>query len=197
MKFTIAPLIGLGLLLSGCNNTPNYDYDKSVNFSGFATYAWVVESNHSGSEQDYFNSDINNKRIINAIERELTAKGMRKVAPNEASVLVNFNTAINRKREQVPVNTHPFYLSFGHGYQGTRWFGLDYPVSRSSMYMNLNSGQREFKEGSLVVDFIKPNKELVWRGSFDTRLHKKSTPEKLTEKVNLAVAEILMNFPPK
>lgn len=187
MKIAIAPLIGLALLITGCKTTPNYDYDTTVNFSQLKTYAWVVESKPVGSDKEYFNSDINNKRIISAIEEQLAAKGLRKVAPNEAAVLVNFHTAISNKRERDVANTHPYYWSFGHGYYGSRW----------GVHMNLNSLQREYKEGSLIVDFVTPNKELVWRGSFETRLSAKSTPEKRREKVNIAVAEILENFPPQ
>lgn len=187
MKIAIAPLIGLALLLTGCKSTPNYDYDNSVNFSQLSTYAWVVESKPTGSDKEYFNSDINNKRIVNAIEARLAAKGLRKVAPSEAAVLVNFHTTISKKRERDVANTHPFYWSFGRGYYG----------SHSSLHMNLNSLQREYKEGALVIDFITPNKELIWRGSFDTRLSQKSNPEKRAEKVNIAVNEILANFPPQ
>jgi len=187
MKIAIAPLIGLALLLTGCESTPNYDYDDTVNFSQLSTYAWVVESKPVGSDKEYFNSDINNKRIVNAIEAKLADKGLRKVSPSEASVLVNYHTTISKKRERDVANTHPFYWSFGHGYYGSRW----------GVHMNLNSLQREYKEGALVVDFIAPNKALIWRGSYDTRLSQKSTPEKRAEKVNTAVNEILANFPPQ
>ena len=97
MKIAIAPLIGLALLLTGCKSTPNYDYDNSVNFSQLSTYAWVVESKPTGSDKEYFNSDINNKRIVNAIEARLADKGLRKVSPSEASVLVNYHTTISKK----------------------------------------------------------------------------------------------------
>jgi len=185
MRNTIGLLMGAMLLLSGCKSTPNYDYDSTANFSQLKTYAWIVESKPAGG-QDYFKSDINNKRIVNAIERELSSKGLRKVAPGEANVLVNFHTEINKKRERDIANTHPYFWSFGHGYHGSHW----------SATMNLNSLQRDYKEGSLVVDFVSPQKQLIWRGSQETRLSNKSTPEKRLEKVNKAVADILVNFPP-
>lgn len=179
-------LIGAVLLLTGCETTPNYDYDNSVNFTQIKTYAWVVESKSTTDGQEYFKSDINNKRIVTAIERELSTKGFRKVAPSKANVLVNFHTTVNTKRERDIANTHPYYWSFGHGYHGSHW----------GVNMNLNSLQRNYKEGSLVVDFVNLQQQLVWRGSEETRLSQKSTPEKRLEKVNKAVTDILVNFPP-
>ena len=187
MKKTIGILLGAMLILTGCKTTPNYDYDNSVNFSHLKTYAWVVESKPSNDSTEYFKSDINNKRIIGAIEQQLHSKGFRKVAPAHASILVNFHTTIMKKRERDVANTHPYYWNFGRSSYGSHW----------GLHMNLNSLQRGYKEGSLIIDIIDKNKQLIWRGSDETRLNKKSTPQKRLEKVNTAVNDILLNFPPK
>jgi len=176
-------LLGMSLLLTACKSTPNFDFDNSVNFSNIKTYAWIVESKPQSDGQEYFKSDINNKRIVVAIERDLQAKGLRKVAPNEANVLVNYFTAVNVKKERNATITHPYYYRFGPRYLGN--------------YLNLNNTQSSYKEGALVIDFINTKKELIWRGSNETRLTKKSTPEKRLEQVNMVVSEILLNFPPK
>jgi len=182
MKTKIALLLGITLFLTACKSTPNFDFDDSVNFSDIKTYAWIVESKPANDGQEYFKSDINNKRIVNAIERDLQAKGLRKVAPNEANVLVNYYTAVNVKEEQNISTTHPYYYRFG-----PRYFGH---------YMNFNNTQRSYKEGALVIDFINAKEELIWRGSNETRLTEKSTPQKRLEQVNKAVTDILLNFPP-
>lgn len=187
MKKTIGILLGAMLTLTGCETTPNYDYDNSVNFSQLKTYAWVVESKPNNDGTEYFKSEINNKRIISAIEQQLQAKGFRKAAPAQASMLVNFHTTVLTKRERDVSNTHPYYWNFGRSSYGSNW----------ALHMNLNSLQRNYKEGSLVIDVIDKNKQLIWRGSDETRLNQKSNPQKRLEKVNQAVADIMNNFPPK
>ncbi|MDP2559790.1 DUF4136 domain-containing protein [Psychrobium sp. 1_MG-2023] len=180
-------LIIVALMLVGCKSTPNYDYDRSVNFEKINTYAWVVESKSQDNGDNFYTSDINQKRIVTAIDRELQSKGFRKVAPNEADVMVNYQTVIDTKRERDLTTTHPYYWSFGYGYHH----------SHLNWHMNLNSAQREYKAGTLIVDFISANKELIWRGAEQSRLSEKSTPLKREQKINEAVQKVLVNFPPQ
>lgn len=186
MKYKIGIVFSVLLALVGCKSTANYDYDNSVNFSAIKTYAWVIESKASESEPDYFKSDINNKRIIAAIESNLETKGLRKVAPNEANILVNYHTSTKEGVERDLASTNAAYWNFGRGYHH----------SRLSTHINLNSLQRSYKEGSLIIDFLNPQSEVIWRGSDETRLSKQSTPEKRLEKVNKVVGDILLNFLP-
>lgn len=183
MKIKLTLLLGIASLLTACKSTPNFDYDNSVNFSNIKTYAWIVESKSQSDDQEYFKSDINNKRIVTAIESDLQAKGLRKVSPNDANVLVNYYTAVNVKKERDISTTHPYYWGYGRPYFGA--------------HINLNNAQRNYKEGALVIDFINTKKELIWRGSSETRLTEKSTPQKRLEQVNKVVTNILVNFPPK
>lgn len=187
MTYKIGILFSALLILAGCKTTTNYDYDDSVNFSEIKTYAWVIESKSSDNDPDYFISDINNKRIIAAIERNLEDKGLRKVAPNQANILVNFHTSIKQGIERDLVHTNAAFWNFGRGLHH----------SRLSAHINLNSLQREYKEGSLIIDFLNPQSQLIWRGSDETRLNKKSTPEQRAGKVNKVVSKILTNFLPK
>ena len=186
MTYKIGILFSALLALVGCKSTTNYDYDASVNFSEIKTYAWVIESKKTDGDIEYFQSDINNKRIITAIESNLESKGLRKVSPNEANVLVNYHTSIKNSTERDVTSTNAAFWNFGRGYHH----------SRLSAHINLNNLYRDYKEGSLVIDFVNPQNQLIWRGSDETRLNSKSTPEKRLEKVNQVVGDILLNFLP-
>ncbi|NRA60471.1 MAG: DUF4136 domain-containing protein [Psychrobium sp.] len=187
MKIKIAWCFALALTMLGCKSTPNYDYDQSVNFNEIKTYAWVVESKKSATDAEFFLSDINHKRIVSAIDKQLLAKGLQKVAPSQAQVLVNYHRAITTKVERDLATTHPAYWSFGYGFHHS---------NHMSLFMNINSLNRQYKLGSLLIDFINPDKQLIWRGAQETRLSKKSDPARRLAKINDAVAKILTNFPP-
>lgn len=56
---------------------------------------------------------------------------------------------------------------------------------------------RQYDEGTLIIDVSDARKkELVWRGVGSGRLRKETTPEQMTQDIDLAVAEILAQFPP-
>ena len=186
MTFKIGVLISTLLILVGCKSTTNFDYDDSVNFSEIKTYAWIVESKTTIGDPEFFNSSINNKRITAAIERNLADKGLRKVAPSEANVLVNFHANVKEKLDTNLYNGYSSYSGFGRRYYGSGFSG----------HININNSQRDYKEGALVIDFLNQQKQLIWRGSDETRLSRKSTPDKRSQQVNEVVSQILLNFLP-
>lgn len=187
MNIKLGALLLVGALLSGCKSVPNYDYDQSVNFSKIKTYAWIISDKKSTESKEFYQSELNQKRITRAIEQELLTKGLQKVAPEKADVLVNYHTSVVIKRERDLSNTHPYYWSFGHGFHH----------SHLGFHMSLNSIERQYKAGSLVVDFINPNKELIWRGAKESRMQSKAAPAKREERIRAVVADIMANFPPR
>jgi len=187
MKIKLSALVLFATVLVGCKSTPNYDYDQSVNFDQLKTYAWIISDNKEVKPQEFFDSEINHKRIVRAIDQQLLSKGLQKVAPEQADVLVNFHTSIVTKNERGLSNTHPYFLSFGRGFHH----------SHLGLHMSLNNIEREYKAGSLVVDFIDNKKSLVWRGAKESRMKRKSTPQQRAQQIQVVVANIMANFPPK
>lgn len=187
MNIKLSALLLVGALLSGCKSTPNYDYDQSVNFSKIKTYAWIISDKQSVESKEFYQSEINQKRITRAIDQQLLAKGLQKVAPDNADVLVNYHTSVVTKRERDLSNTHPYYWSFGSGFHH----------SHLGFHMNLNNLERQYKAGALVVDFINPDKELIWRGAKESRVQRKASPAQRQERIDNVVADIMANFPPK
>ncbi|NRA84513.1 MAG: DUF4136 domain-containing protein [Gammaproteobacteria bacterium] len=189
----IALLISVGLM--GCQTTADYDYDNSVNFSSLKTYAWIIQSNVNTDNKSFYLSDISHRRMITAIDSNLIAKGFTKVAPEQADVLVNYHAAVVNKKEREIGNTHPYYWDFGyyysrHSHHNSHYnsFGWSYDYNRQT---------REYKEGTLVIDFVNQQQELIWRGSKGSRLQSKQTPEQRNSKIEQTVTSIMTQFPPQ
>lgn len=151
------------------------DYDKSVDYSQYNTYAFYKE----GIDKVEIH-DLDKKRILKAIDKELQAKGMS-VSENP-DLLVNIFT---EARERVDVNQFNAGWGYGWGWGWNPWmWGGNYTsVSRTT-------------EGSLYIDLIDgKKKELVWQGVGEGVLTKNI--EKKEERINEFVSKILAKFPPQ
>ncbi|TMP31269.1 DUF4136 domain-containing protein [Pseudoalteromonas rubra] len=169
------------LMLSACGTTPDWDYDKSVEFTNYKTYAWSADASLKARPQNYQINGLMEKRIRNAITEQMAKQGFKLVDAPVADILINYHVAVDKKLE---VDT--FKVSYGARWNYWGW-GVDHHTTA-----------REYKVGTLVVDIIdRTSNQLIWRGAKESRLRAKQTPEQRTESVNKTIAEILANFPPK
>jgi hypothetical protein len=164
----------LFLSLSSCSSISVYnDYDKGVDFSQYKTYAF-----HKRGIDKVQISELDKKRILNAIDLELSKKGMTK--SENPDLLINIFT---KEREQVDVSQ--FNMGWGYGW-GWGWnpylWGGQSFVTTST-------------EGTLFIDLIDARKkELVWEGEGIGYLtENRSLKEK---QINEFVAKILAQYPP-
>ncbi len=151
----------------------NSDYDKSVNFSQYKTYAF----HKSGIDKAEI-SDLDKKRILRAIDVQLATKGFTK--SENPDLLVNIFT---KERERVDVNQYNAGWGYGWGYGWSPYFwgGRTY-VSTST-------------EGTLYIDLIDAkNKELIWQGMGTGYLTQDTN--KKDERINEFVSKIIAEFPP-
>jgi hypothetical protein len=161
-------------LLAACEAVRvNADYDKTVDFSKFKTFAFYK----NGIDKVEI-SDLDKKRILHAIEDQLLAKGF--VKSETPDLLVNIFT---KSREQVNVNQ--FNAGWGYGW-GFGWnpygFGAQTTVSTST-------------EGTLYIDLIDAKKkEMIWQGEGQGDLTKNR--EKKDENIKEFVDKILAQYPP-
>ncbi|WP_298154379.1 DUF4136 domain-containing protein [Flavobacterium sp.] len=161
------------VILSACSSVRvASDYDKSVDYTSFKTYAFLK----NGIDKVEI-SDLDKKRILHAIEDQMTAKGLSK--SETPDLMVNIFT---KARQEVNVNQ--FYSGWGYGWG----FGWN-PWGFNNTYVTTNT------EGTLFIDLIDAKKkELVWQGEGSGYLTK--DPEKKDERVNEFVSKILSQFPP-
>ncbi len=174
----------LAVLVTACSSTKtSWDYDPKIDFNRYTNYAWV----ESEAEQAEYHLDgLMAQRVKDAVNRELAAKGFKLVPQEQAGLLVNYFTKIDKKIDVDTFNTdfgyNPYYAP------GWAWGSRIHTETRV----------REYEVGTLIVDMIdSQSKQLVWRGSLADTIREKNSPQERIEVINRSVAKILMNYPPK
>ena len=161
MKKTFLLLFSTVLLASCSAIKVTTDYDNKVDFTQYKTFAFYKP----GIDKAEI-SDLDKKRILRAIESELSAQGFTK------------------SREKVDVNQNN---NFGYGY-GWGW-------SPWMMGGRNNISVSQYTEGTLFVDFIdRQKKELIWQG-IGTGALKLQNREKKEARIKEFVKEIISRFP--
>jgi hypothetical protein len=158
------PLLMVGSALAQKVTT---DFDRSADFSGYTTYAWVPSQNPA-------KSPLWHARIIENVDQQLAAKGLRKMdAAAEADLYVTYNGGL---RETTSLQ------GFG---TGGRWSGGSFSVNKVTE-----------TEGTLIVDLFDPRtRQLVWRGIATETVSEKT--EKNIAKLEKVVKKLFKDFPPK
>lgn len=174
MKNIFFPLIIVVLITSSCSSVRVLaDYDKTANFSSYQKYAFYKP----GIDQAQI-SDLDKKRILRAIDTELTTKGMSK--SEQADILISIFT---KESERVEV----FNNNFGWGWGWNPWWGgvMGSTVSTTN-------------EGTLYIDFIDvKTQELVWQGVGTADLITSGNVEKKEKRIREIIQKIMEKYPPK
>ena len=167
------PLLLL-IVLSSCSSVKvTSDYDTKAEFKTYKTFAFYKK----GIDKAKI-SDLDKKRIMRAIEKELVAKGYTK--SSNPDFLVSIFT---KSRERVSINNNN---NFGWGWGYNPWLG-----------MNQNIRVNQYTEGTLFIDIIDKHKnELIWQGIGSGAMRMKN-PKKKEKRVNTFVKEILSDYPPE
>jgi hypothetical protein len=168
----IIPLLLIAVLSSCASVSVNQDYNRQIDFTQFKTYAFYK----AGIDKADI-SDLDKKRILHAIEAEMSAKGFTK--SEKPDLLVNIFT---KSQQYIDVNQYNSYWGYGWGYGWSPWAGRTTVTSST--------------EGTLFIDLIDAKKkELVWEGEGTGELTK--NVDKKDEVIKNFVAKILAQYPPK
>jgi hypothetical protein len=148
----------------------NTDWDKTVNFSQFKTYTWIKVKTPN---------EIWDKRVMDAIDAQLQAKGWTKAEQGADVGIVAIGTTQNEQ------SLDTYYNGFGGGWGWRGWGG--YGTATTQVY--------NYRVGTLIVDmYTESNKALIWRGVSSDTLSDK--PEKNVKKMNDKVKDMFKKFPP-
>jgi hypothetical protein len=133
----VLPLVALVLTPAVIASAVSVDYDHSKNFTQLKTYSWTKVSTANS---------LWNRRVKDAVDRELTARGYTHVPSGGDLRLV----AIEK------TSVHQQYDTFYDGFGGRRWGGMGESTTSLDSY-NI---------GALIVNmFDGDSKQLVWRGT--------------------------------
>ena len=168
------PVLLLTFIVTSCTTVRvATDYDRKANFGAYQSFAFYKP----GIDKAKI-SDLDKKRILRAIDAELTAKGM--IKSENPDLLVSIFT---KERERVDVYNNNFGWGWGWNpwwYGGGAWGST---VSRT-------------QEGTLYIDLIDAkSNELVWQGVGSANLVTHNM-EKKEERIREIVAEVLSQYPP-
>ncbi|NNK88151.1 MAG: DUF4136 domain-containing protein [Flavobacteriaceae bacterium] len=177
-KFTnIAILFVITSMLTSCVSVRvASDYDREVDFSQYKSYAFFKP----GIDKAEI-SDLDKKRILRAIEFELSSKGY--IKSEDPDMLVSIFT---KSRERINVYNNAW--GWGPGFWGwgwNPWYGGWGGTTASST-----------TEGTLYIDLIDgEKKELVWQGIGRGTLNFDDMDRK-DERIREFVNKIMERFPP-
>lgn len=165
--FFYLSLVSLTSILLSCSSVRvSVDYDREADFSMYKTYAFYKPGIDAVEI-----SDLDKRRILRAIDNELSEKGMLKT--DNPDILINIFT-----EEQENINI--YQDNFGWGW------GWGMPMTQVSSNV----------EGTLFIDFIDLRKNrLVWQGIGTGILSLEM--DKKEARINEIVRKILKNYPPK
>jgi hypothetical protein len=171
---TFATVMALAVVATGTialAQSVTYDFDRSANFAGFKTYAWVRGTNLA--------DELNHKRVMRAVEAQLGAHGLAKAESGaNADVLVAYHASFDKNLQ---IN------GFSSGFGGYRFGGM-----RSG-----TATVDEIVVGTLIVDLVDAkSKTIVWRGTATKEVDTRASAEKRDKNINRAAEKLFKNYPP-
>jgi hypothetical protein len=164
--------VGFVLLVCGIANAQDVksNFMPGTDFSKYHSYKWV------DIEKGAHPNQIVDAQIKQAVDTQLTSKGLTKTTDDKADLYVGYQIAVDQEKQ---------WNAYGMG-GGVRWGGM---ANATSSTINV---------GTLVLDMYDPGtKQLVWTGNATKTMDPSSNQEKNQKNLDKAMAKLLKNYPPK
>jgi len=163
------------------------DWDRQANFQQYKTYAWLESLNPP-------EDPLMARRIVQAIDGQLSAKGLQKVELGEhPDLTVVYDSGLRQKVSWVPAPLPPAWgwyggpaPGYGPYWVGPGWGWWDAPYAYYPFVQDI---------GTLAVNITDEHqKQVVWRGVASDAL--KDDPEKNARKVCELITKMFRKYPP-
>lgn len=171
-----AMLVLLGGWMVACS--PSFqvqnDYDRSVNLKQFKTFR--VEAEKDMMQDPLLGSELNRRRITNAVAKVMESKGYR-LDERNPELIVRYLTDV-KDRQQVRSNgtMSPYWW----------WYGPQ----------NNNISTYNYQEGRLIVNIYQNRTDnMIWQGWASGRLKAPSKREDRDVMIQGIIGDILRSFP--
>jgi hypothetical protein len=183
MKYlAFALVVSLSLILFTCSSvTFKHDFDPEYDFEKFKTYRWASakEINPQDELQKY---PLVYKRVVAAVDKALTGKGMTKVEGDEFDIVVVAHAGSKEKMQVTQT---------GGGYGGG-WYDPWWGPYGGSTHVSY------YEEATLVIDIVSwESKELAWRGMATGVVKENQSSEEQQERLDKIAVQMFVEYPPK
>jgi hypothetical protein len=179
-QLLVSLVIAAALAPSAFAQKVSVGYDKSADFSKYASYTWAEPATPPARPVLYLS-------IVGSIDHELKAKGLTRTESNGDLILI-------------PAGGVEIGLSYAAGtpvissYSGpplainaTMWTGAGGPSSLTAIYVS---------EGALMLSFVdRSTSKVIWSGTVTQKLDMHN--KKYLSLVDKATVKLLKEFPPK
>lgn len=162
------------LLIVSCGATKvNYDYDKETDFSDYTTYNYFSDINTGLS-------DLDTKRLLNALEITLKNKGL--LLSEEPDFLVDIKSTSYQTARNNSVG-----LGLGGGGRNVGGgVSVGIPVGQAKL------------ERQVTFDFVDTKRDvLFWQASSTSSFKENTTPELREQKLQELVNTVFEKYPPE
>ena len=186
------PLLVVLWLVVACAPMPKvgYDFDRSTNFSGYRTYAWLSADQEKTGDRRADSSSVD-MRIRIAVGTQLRLKGYQSLAEGKPDFYVAYHIGLKDSSPDISTQYYSDGMA-GHAFAhsaDTRSAGKAAApaVSETPSYLT----------GSLLIDVIDAgSQKLVWRGTAAGEVDPGLTSQQRDERTRAIVQKILSQFPP-
>ena len=205
-------LIFLFAAITGCSTYNNIysDYDRSVDFTQYKTFAWLPDTAAQAPQKDAlddprYDNDIIRNNTKNYVNHCLSNRKYF-VSPDSPDVVLQL-VLLNEKKERVVTypgyNSNQYYNS-NYYYNNSYYYPYYYPYYDNYTYYNRYdyssynySPSETYKEtyvqGTIIINmYDRKQKKIVWSGVAEGDIY---DPEYLQYDIHPAVHDIMETFP--
>ena len=159
-----------------------YNSKPGIDFSKYKTYKWARVP-----KADYPNQILDGQ-IMQAIDSQLSLKGLSKTEDDNADLIVTYQAAVNQQREWNSYSTGGDMWGYGR-WGGWGGYGGGMSTTRTT--------ESTINIGTLNVDvYDAALKEQIWRGAATKTLGSGKDPEKVQKNLGKAMAKLFKKYPP-
>ncbi|WP_319381020.1 DUF4136 domain-containing protein [Thiomicrorhabdus sp.] len=170
-------------LVGGCSLPVQKDYDPQAAFDAIRTLQWLpAERQVAPKAADYANQQpLLAKRLEQAVINNLNSKGLL-LTPDQPDAFITYHIDTYKRLRPDPVS-----ISYGFG---GFW-------RHGGVFFETAPDYIEETEGSITLDILNAQGELIWRSSLAVLLRQQETPQATERWIQALVDRLLADFPPK
>lgn len=193
MKKTFAVLLCC-LLAAACSNNVVYsDYDHSIDFRAYKTFAWLPNPVDAYSNGMY-NNQIVEHNVKNYGTEEMNMRGYQ-VDTTGPDLLLEYSLNIQRKErtEETPLYAYPYNYSWYNYPYYDPYHRYMYGRAPAPYIYGYKTEKIKYSEGTLTISVIdRKQNRLIWRG---WNVEPISDPDLFKTNLRADIRDIFKRFP--